>query len=141
MIFMAVGMAALAYTVMRMIRKNRRTPRDARSGSEVISDLRTEAQFRGREQLTTLMADATELTQRLCAQLDAKAERLEQLLAEADRRLADLDHRDAAPPEQASMSARVHALADRGLTAVQIAQETGQPTGQIELILALRRRA
>jgi hypothetical protein len=37
--------------------------------------------------------------------------------------------------------AAVYQLADQGLPAVQIAQRTGRPTGQVELILNLRRAA
>lgn len=145
MVFLGLGMAALAWTVARSIRRARARPRDDRTPAEQIADLRRGAAARGRESLDSVMADATELAQRLAAQLDAKAARLEQLIEEADERLARLEGGGAAPRTPAAAAdpvhARVHELADRGLSPVDIARETGQPTGQVELILALRRRA
>jgi hypothetical protein len=52
----------------------------------------------------------------------------------ARRPLPDLD----APVSVDPMHDRVYRLADSGLDAIAIARETGQPTGQVELILALR---
>lgn len=100
-----------------------------------------------------LLADMKELTDRLAGELEARSARLEKLLAEADRRVRDLEAaRDAGPREAAPvvvmpaarsrvepMHARVHELADQGLTPIQIAESTGVPTGQVELVLALRR--
>ena len=47
-------------------------------------------------------------------------------------------HRSQAAAEGDPLHERVYRLSDDGLDAVQIARQTGQPTGQIELILALR---
>lgn len=95
-----------------------------------------------------LGADLRELTQRLAHEMDAKAERIERLLAKADERIARLQ--DPPPPaptrvheRSASLAepehTKVHALADEGLPIVEIARRVGKPTGQVELILALRR--
>jgi hypothetical protein len=94
-----------------------------------------------------LGADLRELTQRLAHEMDAKADRIERLLAKADERIARLQDpppalqrvhdrsASAGEPEHA----KVHALADEGLPIVEIARRVGKPTGQVELILALRR--
>jgi hypothetical protein len=116
-----------------------------------------------------LLSEIRELTDRLAGELDAKSARLEKLLAEASRVTQQLDgaraaattrapEPSAAPPVTElkpgpDASARrprhgpeplhqtVHELADAGLTPVQIAERTSLPTGQVELILALRRAA
>jgi hypothetical protein len=103
-------------------------------------------------------------------QLDVRTARLETLLAQADDRIAALEKQLAARPaaaieakpaashtaapasahaaapferlEAPGMQHRdVYTLADSGLTPVQIAQKLGKPTGQVELILNLRRAA
>lgn len=94
-----------------------------------------------------LGADLRELTQRLANEMEAKAERIERLLAKADERIARLQDPPPAPPRVHDRSAspgepehtKVHALADEGLPIVEIARRVGKPTGQVELILALRR--
>lgn len=115
-----------------------------------------------------LLADMRELADRLATELDTKSAKLESLLHEADRkarsleqaraRQDQLDQTQAAEPkpfprEQPAahtprptqsarpepMHAAIHSLSDQGLTPVQIAERTGVPTGQVELILALRR--
>ncbi|MDX9912237.1 MAG: hypothetical protein RBS39_10435 [Phycisphaerales bacterium] len=55
--------------------------------------------------MTTLMADFEELAERLAAQLDNKAERLEQLLGEAERVMGELDSRLSSPTAHASHAA------------------------------------
>ena len=105
-----------------------------------------------RRALEDLMADAEELTGRLAANLDAKAARLERLIAQADERLNRLEDRAAAEsrprPERRPglttddtdpLNRRVYDLADRGLPPVEIAKQLSQQVGQVELILNLRR--
>lgn len=106
----------------------------------------------------------------MAQQWEVRTARLEALLAQADQRIAALEKAHAALPA-AAMEAKpaspaprsplgaapapsrhpldapatahrdVYALADSGLTPVQIAQRLGTPTGQVELILNLRRAA
>ncbi|MEM1329978.1 MAG: hypothetical protein AAGG07_05405 [Planctomycetota bacterium] len=137
-----------------------------------LDDIRSAA--RGRESLETVMADCEELAQRMASIMEAKAARLETLIADADERLAKLERSEqrgatpslAAEPEvrlprrthsgdqrpepptspaapepdqHGDMRQRIYDLADQGLSPVQIAQRTSQPTGQVELVLALRR--
>lgn len=108
--------------------------------------------------LQEVMRDAEELAQRLAAELDAKAERIERLLAEADDVLKRGELRPVVkattiesrhprrgpvvtPGEGADpLNRQIYGLADEGLTPVDIAKRLDQPTGKIELILALRGR-
>ncbi|MDX2018456.1 MAG: hypothetical protein SFY95_12565 [Planctomycetota bacterium] len=115
------------------------------------------------QELRRVARDARELTRILARELDARAEKLTTLLAEADgvqaprpREATRAVTRSAAgevePPEVVVRSeaarglldpshAEVHELADRGLSAVEIAKRLGRPPGQVELILALRKAA
>lgn len=117
--------------------------------------------------LTEKLAQQSEA---MAHQLDVRTARLETLLAQADDRIAALEKQLAARPaaaieakpaashtaapapahastpferlEAPGMQHRdVYTLADSGLTPVQIAQRLGKPTGQVELILNLRRAA
>lgn len=100
-------------------------------------------------------AEVQSLVRELIAELDLRADRLERLIAEADRRLERAEDREPVaprPPAQTSsrthaaraepdpMARRVYGLADEGLPIVEIARRLEQPTGKVELILALRGR-
>lgn len=114
------------------------------------------------DQMAAVTRDARELVQHLAAELDAKAERIEGLIREAERVIARLEglqriERVDGPADPAAVAIaeakpaaadgggpdpvtrRVYELADQGKTPVEIAMALGQQTGQVELILALRR--
>jgi hypothetical protein len=95
-----------------------------------------------------------ELSERLAGELDAKAERLERLIEAADERVRRLEGvvRSETRVVEVKPEARrgrvdglpaahreVYELADAGLTPVEIAKKVDQPTGQVELILNLRK--
>jgi hypothetical protein len=136
----------------------------ARSGADQSNP--AHAAKRGHAKLTVqesiaVQRDVSDLTEKLAQQseamahqLDVRTARLETLLAQADDRIAALEKQLAARPgaaieakpferlEAPGMQHRdVYTLADSGLTPVQIAQKLGKPTGQVELILNLRRAA
>lgn len=97
-------------------------------------------------ELRDLERDMRELTDRLAAELDARAARLERLIEAADARLVALERAAESPatPRARSASvadpfAEVYHLADQGLPSVEIARRTSRPTGQVDLILNLRR--
>jgi len=168
----AMGMVVLVLVSVRMLRRaSANRAQKLGMGSTENPRVRVErlrAEAGERQTIDTVMADATELTQRLAAQLENKAVRLETLIAEADDRLVRLERAHAQRPTPASAApartnapsmasretsdgsgerehqaghARVFELADQGLSPVEIARAVNQPTGQVELILALRRRA
>ena len=98
---------------------------------------------------------------RAAAELDAKSRSLDEMLDRAYAKLAELESIDVrslrevkpgAPAEPVrverpkpvaqpaeSWHHDAFAMADQGMTAVQIAQRLQKPTGQIELVLNLRR--
>lgn len=163
---MAGGIVVITFILMARLRRGKhRTAPSTASPSEQIAAIRARAG--DRNSIEAYKADAHDFTRRMAAVLDNKAERLEQLIADADERLAALhgaEQTDAGPhrfPGQQTGHAPPHAdnntgrsnrpaqstdplhdkiylLADTGLDPVAIARETGQPTGQVELILALR---
>jgi len=93
-----------------------------------------------------LVRDLNELGERLAAELDSRAAKLDDLIAKADAKLdalnratAAVEAKPAARGQQDSQFREVYELADRGLSALDIAAKTQRPTGQVELILNLRR--
>ena len=105
-----------------------------------------------------------DLARDLSAQLDSKMAALQQLIMLADERLARLERlagdthesQDRTVVNQATALTAamrspagaatggryddIYKLADTGLSAAQIATQLGQPIGEVELILSLRRR-
>jgi len=153
----ALGCVMLMVVVFRMLWRRPRAR--SRAAPEAAGSARAApAAQRSQDRLDQLMCDAEELTRRLAAILDNKAARLEVLIGQADERMRSLEAatsarrpgsqqapereravepepRDAVDP----FHRKVYDLADQGLTPVDIARRIDRPTGQVELILALRR--
>jgi hypothetical protein len=118
------------------------------------------------QQMQNVLVEMSEMTRQIAAQLDTRAAKLEALIREADEKIATLNpsgngksglnpglgSRDSLPamsdpPPRHSADqpildpghALVYALADKGRSMTEIAQELNRPSGEIELILALRR--
>jgi hypothetical protein len=152
-----VGMLALAYVVLRPMMKRKRDPLER----NVIQS--SMAQQRAVErQMQNLLVDLSEMARQISGQLDTRAARLQALLEQADQRIAQLrqltgatgfdsSHSGSNPPSAANeatasapvsvaspMHAEVYALADEGRGAKEIAAQLNRPSGEIELILALR---
>jgi len=101
------------------------------------------------ERVETVVRDAEELAQLMAGQMDRQAQRLEQLIEEADARIRKLERlaEEASRPRPAArgektdpLSAQIFDLADQGMPPVEIARSLDQQTGKVELILALRQR-
>lgn len=157
---MAGGVLIITFILMSRLRRKQKSRPSQLSTAEQVAHLRARAADSAG--IDAFKADAHDFTRQMAALLDSKAERLEQIIADADDRLARLEHAQQtlapiSPPLQTPRPAsrrtppdidrspavdplhdRVYRLADSGLDPVAIAREIGQPTGQIELILALR---
>jgi len=138
----------------RRINAGRSGANETAAPSERIEELREAAA--ARDTLGTVMAQSEELARRLASMLDAKAMVLERQILDADERIARLEELEqrgvgsaaargtetrpalALEGERDPLKKRIYELADRGMSATDIARETEQPTGQVELILALR---
>ncbi|MCC6320104.1 MAG: hypothetical protein IT438_01555 [Phycisphaerales bacterium] len=114
----------------------------------------------GAGELRTLMDQAEQIADGLANDLDARAARLEELIRQADARLARLERSESRPISNAMiephgaratdstssavrddpMTREICRLADTGLAPVEIARRLDQHTGKVELILALRQR-
>jgi len=114
-------------------------------------------------QMQNVLVELSEMSRQITAQLDTRAAKLEALIREADQKIAEMKSQSAAPPPeppgaqqlpaaassfQAESNSQpmidprhslVYALADQGRSFKDIAQELNRPSGEIELILALRR--
>lgn len=155
---LVIGTTLIIRSTRTMGRK--RAARENAALAEIRSKLSEPAY--GAPKAGAVAQDIEELAERLAAKLDAKAARLERLLAQADARLAALGQAVEQPGPSASMRVptgrptsnvrlvsendetpaahrRVYELADQGLASREIAQRLSQPVGQVELVLALRR--
>ncbi|MCL4742852.1 MAG: hypothetical protein KJZ54_11705 [Phycisphaerales bacterium] len=146
-LLIAAGLMIILFIAMRKVQQRiaARTQQEM-SPRERIEAIRTQAAER--DSAEAVMAEMHDLARELAAQLEARAARLERLIRDADERLVRLEATDAAPrtpqrspaaPLADPLHTRVYELADRGLPTVEIAREIDRPTGQVELILALRR--
>ena len=148
-----VGTLFMIYVVMRPLMKKKdplaqQTP------------MRTSlAQQRAVErQMQNVLVDMSEMARQITAQLDTRAAKLELLIKDADAKIAAMG---AAPPavkgrmlkvpavETANemqlpenppdpRHADIYTLADQGRSPAEIARQLNRPSGEIELILALR---
>ena len=153
------GFAVLSFTLVRMYRRRlqTRTTQFDTPPAERLAAIRDQA-YKARDPIDTLMAEATELTTQLASQLDGKAAYLEVLLDRAEAVAERLERAQRASttgyPQQTQaaqlatprdaggadpMQRQIYALADQGLDSLAIAQRLGQPKGQVELVLKLRR--
>jgi len=160
-IAISVGILTVVYvTFVRPLRK--RKDKDPLERSRSHTGL---AQQRGVERdMSNLLVELSEMARQMTAQLDTRAAKLELLIKEADERIAALRSVGVIPansavagalegviiearaslgpclPEQRidPRHAQVYDLADEGLSPPEIARQLDRPSGEIELILALR---
>lgn len=145
---MVFGMATLMWTLRRQLKRRALAAAETLpTPAERLESIRQRAE--ARDEIETRVVEALEISQRLAAELDNKAARLERLIADADERIRRLERAAARGGSPAAengegaggadpISRQIYALADEGLRPVEIARRLGQHTGKVELILALR---
>jgi CBS-domain-containing membrane protein len=155
----AMGLCLVLVSSGRRFLGGQRLRRSLRRASEP-SDVDSVATVRDAKEV---MVQLDQVARRIHGRLDAKLDRLESLLREADQRIdqlarsvraadgrpvLDVTLQAAGPKDSSGVKAvepadpameAVYRLADGGLAADQIAQELGKVTGEVELILGLRR--
>jgi len=111
-----------------------------------------------RESMQSLMLELEQLSREINSQVDTRLRALNLLIQEADEKIKELKllqgdegaspTRNLPPPREEPHGdatrdryARVYALAEQGRSVVEIARELGLMSGEVELILALRRTA
>ncbi len=137
----------LSVSLLRQLQHRRVTARDLTR--EQRARLRDQQELQG--SLEELLVQLEETAARINAQIDARLTRLEAAIRAADERVGRLDdpvrgQRFGAlpttppPPAEASApkSQRVCELADKGTSALAIADALAMPIGEVELILNLR---
>ena len=141
----------ILYAVMRPSRRKKDPLNRRDCGPTLASQRQVE------RDMNNLLVELSEMARQITAQLDTRATKLQLLIAEADQRLERLNsggasgsperppsHRHAdvpAPPPVDARHVEVYVLADQGRTAGEIAAKLSRPSGEVELILALRDRA
>lgn len=153
----------LGTTALMLISTRRRLRKAANSPKAYTREQR--ARLRDEESLVQemeeVMARLEDVASDVQARIDTRFAKLESVLGDADERIDRLERllrqcqgqpaidltvsetADAPdePDDDGANDARhrlIYELADAGRTPVQIAQQTGQSTGEVELILALR---
>ncbi|MCC6423890.1 MAG: hypothetical protein IT447_10465 [Phycisphaerales bacterium] len=146
---LCVGVVAVSYLMLRS-RKNkdplRKTPSISLSQQRSVE-----------RDMSNLLVELSDMARQISGQLDTRAAKLELLIKEADEKIAAL--RSTASMSAASSPsglmyneppvtipdemldprhAEIYRLCDLGKSAHEIAQQLDQPSGEVELILALR---
>jgi hypothetical protein len=103
-------------------------------------------------EMSNLLVEMSEMARQITGQLDTRAGKLEVLMQEADKKIAELKRLQATHhepeikplepkptpiPNDARYSA-IYNLADAGHSVQEIAHQLNRPRGEVELILALR---
>ena len=141
----AMGVLTLLYTVFRPMFR-RKDPLEKRVPFGGLAQQRSVER-----DMSNLLVELSEMARQVSAQLDTRAAKLELLIKEADQKIAALktaaqDTPDHYPPLQTvphedpidPRHAEIYSLADKGHSAYQIARQLNRPSGEVELILALR---
>lgn len=139
----ALAMLTIVYAVIRPWFR-RKDPLDRPPAFSSLAQQRSVER-----QMQNVLVDLSEMARQITAQLDTRAAKLEALIREADEKIAAMKSPPSAPPPRAEPAApelpgdprhaQVYALADQGRSSNEIAQQLHRPSGEIELILALRR--
>lgn len=164
MLILGVGGIVVMYVVLRPLMRRKNDPFSKPFQTTSLSQQRSVER-----QMETLLVELSDMSRQMTAQLDTRAAKLEALIQEADVKIAELKtlaQREAIAPQRFAMSlpsvemppsepareperepervpeqhAAVYRLADAGKSSGQIASELQRPSGEIELILALRSR-
>jgi hypothetical protein len=148
-----LGVAALLYIILRPMMRRKKDALDGAGPSLGLAQQRSVER-----EMSNLLVELSEMARQVSAQLDTRSARLEALMDEADRRIAELRRLSQppaggvqrqpgedsfAPPERQPIADQRHLdvyhLADEGNSPQEIAHRLGRPQGEVELILALRR--
>ena len=164
MLILGVGGVVVLYVVLRPLMRHKKDPFARPFQTTSLSQQRSVER-----QMETLLVELSEMSRKMTAQLDTRAAKLEALIQEADVKIATLQtamQNEAIAPQRFAMKlpamekqrepareldpepervpeqhSAVYRLADAGRSPGQIASELQRPSGEIELILALRSRA
>jgi uncharacterized protein DUF6115 len=155
-----VGLTLVLFVGLKLKRRNRDLARLDGLGGRPASgrDGRD-----GREAIERMAVDLEEVARSISALLDTRMRALEKLIRDADERIArleGLETRDGSGPAESAQAdeeptdaqraaekaeetlthhAHIYGLADQGRSVQEIAEQTGYPAGEVELVLSLRK--
>ena len=157
-----LGLLLIIMSLMMGIRKKRRRAHAAGTARDRVDELQQQQAVRG--DFGQLMVEVEQLSKRFGAQLDAKSMQMEQLIEEADQKIAELKRLEQSraqspqshdpqtssprplvsvpsepPSPDDALKRSVCGLADQGHDPVEIARRLNEHVGKVELILALRK--
>jgi hypothetical protein len=152
LIFIAVAVLAIIFMMWGISRRIRGKSSMTRQEAETrIPSLREQLEVRNN--LQKLIVDLQDLARQINGHIDTRFCKLEVLIKEADQKIRQLEAlgfggklpkgMSAPEPEEEKVDperAIIYKLADAGKSSVDIARELNKNTGEIELILSLRRR-
>ncbi len=153
-------------TTRRKLSERGASPREF--AREQVARLKDQHHMKG--DMEELLVELQELSRNINAQIDTKFAKLEASIRSADERIARMEQLQAALPERETFDTlltddqlldrpaaapaapaprvaidprrrTIFDLADAGKSPLEIAQQTGEPTGEVELILSLRKSA
>jgi len=156
----AVGVAVALRSTYRRLNRSIRQP--VVPVREQCAALETERQ--ARRDIESVMLELDQLARQIHGRIDTRFAKLETIIRDADERIGllsrlvrsaeggpalDITAGDADGPTNREQGSRpaddangsIYGLADSGLSAARIADRVGRSTGEIELILSLRRAA
>lgn len=159
MLALAVGvLAILMLSTRRRVRESQRlSPTSARRRHAELQE-----EVKASRSLEQVMLELDQLSRQIHGRIDTKLARLEAAIRDADQRIDRLSRlirtaqggsaldftveREGADDANSARSdilddryAPIHKLADGGKSPVEIARQVGKTTGEVELILALKR--
>ena len=164
---MALAIAGLTIYMLATRNRIRRSASESTQSARARLDELTQRSRLSRD-LEEVMVELDELSRQVNGRLDTRFAKLEAVIRDADERIDKLTRllreargestldvtvndgevqngaatqADPSPgePKSAPLHGDVYDLADEGLTPARIAAKTGRTTGEVELILALRR--
>ncbi len=153
-LILGFGALVIMYVVVRPMMRRKKDPFEKPTYMRSLSQQRSVER-----QMENLLVELSEMSRQMTAQLDSRAAKLELLIKDADERLARLkqatnnlpgnltmpsfpapDPMPAISPSEDDQRHRaVYDLADSGKSVPEIATALAKPSGEVELILALRR--
>jgi hypothetical protein len=160
---LAVAVMCIGYLLFRPKLKKRKDPLEKTPFSSLSRQRSVE------RQMQNLLVELSDMTRQMNAQIETRAAKLQELMRQADERIAELRRLQGEPPDIGESSqthvepeapapkpvipvhdptlididprhAEIYTMADQGRDAREIAAKLNRPSGEVELILALRPR-
>ncbi len=149
LVFMAIGVVLLLYaSTRRLVGKAGLSQEEA---ARKIPQLREHLEVK--ERLEKLLIELQELAREINAHIDTRFCKLQVLMEEADKKIQKLEALNSSiktPSEKTESSDDeyenvdpehkvIYQLADKGMSAVDIAKQVNKTVGEVELVLSLRK--